>query len=67
VLVSIASGIAFVNWLGTKLGLPRRMTLLIAAGTSICGVTAITAVTKHPYNKFVHCSSSLLVIKITSD
>ena len=43
VALSIATGIGFVTWLGPKLGLPRRMTSLIAAGTSICGVTAITA------------------------
>ena len=43
VALSIATGLGFVTWLGPKLGLPRRMTSLIAAGTSICGVTAITA------------------------
>ena len=44
VALSICTGIGFVTWLGPKMGLPRKMTSLIAAGTSICGVTAITAV-----------------------
>jgi uncharacterized membrane protein YadS len=44
VALSIGTGIGFVTWFGPKMGLPRRMTSLIAAGTSICGVTAITAV-----------------------
>ena len=44
VAASVASGLAFVPWFGDKMGLPHKMSKLIAAGTSICGVTAITAV-----------------------
>jgi uncharacterized integral membrane protein (TIGR00698 family) len=45
VVACIGSGLLFVPWFGTRiLGLPPRMCSLIAAGTSICGVTAITAV-----------------------
>jgi len=43
VCTSIAVGLTFVPWLGNKLGLPHKMSALIAAGTSICGVTAISA------------------------
>mmetsp|Transcript_2908 Transcript_2908/g.3937 ORF Transcript_2908/g.3937 Transcript_2908/m.3937 type:complete len:461 (+) Transcript_2908:223-1605(+) len=44
VACSIAAGLTFVPWFGEKMGLPPKMSSLIAAGTSICGVTAITAV-----------------------
>eukprot|EP00945_MAST-04E_sp_MAST-4E-sp1_P002078 g2078.t1 len=44
VLLSVGTGLAFVQWFGKKMDLPPRMSSLIAAGTSICGVTAITAV-----------------------
>jgi len=44
VLASIGAGLTFVPWFGRRMGLPRKMSSLIAAGTSICGVTAITAV-----------------------
>ena len=44
VLLCVGTGLSFVRWFGNYLGLPPRMSSLIAAGTSICGVTAITAV-----------------------
>jgi uncharacterized integral membrane protein (TIGR00698 family) len=43
VLAAIAAGLAFVTWFNRKLGLPPRLGTLIAAGTSICGVTAIVS------------------------
>lgn len=43
VVTSIGAGLMFVTWAGKQAGLAPRMTALIAAGTSICGVTAITA------------------------
>ena len=43
VLGAIATGILFVTWFNRKLGLPPRLGTLIAAGTSICGVTAIVS------------------------
>ncbi|CAM9702966.1 unnamed protein product, partial [Phaeothamnion confervicola] len=43
VAVSIGAGLFVVRRLGRAAGLAPRMTALIAAGTSICGVTAITA------------------------
>lgn len=43
VMASIGVGLTFIPWLGNKVGIPHKMSSLIAAGTSICGVTAITA------------------------
>lgn len=44
VVAAIATGLIFVTWFNRKLGLPPRLGTLIAAGTSICGVTAIVSV-----------------------
>jgi uncharacterized integral membrane protein (TIGR00698 family) len=43
VLAAIAVGLLFVTWFNRRLGLPPRLGTLIAAGTSICGVTAIVS------------------------
>ena len=43
VLAAIATGLIFVTWFNNRLGLPPRLGTLIAAGTSICGVTAIVS------------------------
>ena len=43
VLGAIATGMLFVTWFNRALGLPPRLGTLIAAGTSICGVTAIVS------------------------
>eukprot|EP00960_Hanusia_phi_P000250 7087-Hanusia_phi.AAC.2 len=43
VVASITTGLVFIPWLGQRMGLPPSMSSLIAAGTSICGVTAISA------------------------
>ncbi len=43
VLVAIATGLVFVTWFNRLLGLPPRLGTLVAAGTSICGVTAIVS------------------------
>jgi uncharacterized integral membrane protein (TIGR00698 family) len=43
VLGAIVTGMLFVTWFNKKLGLPPRLGTLIAAGTSICGVTAIVS------------------------
>ena len=43
VVAAIATGLTVVTWLNRKLGLPPRLGTLIAAGTSICGVTAIVS------------------------
>eukprot|EP00467_Chlorarachnion_reptans_P008745 CAMPEP_0114520938 /NCGR_PEP_ID=MMETSP0109-20121206/19902_1 /TAXON_ID=29199 /ORGANISM="Chlorarachnion reptans, Strain CCCM449" /LENGTH=457 /DNA_ID=CAMNT_0001701975 /DNA_START=330 /DNA_END=1699 /DNA_ORIENTATION=- len=43
VIASISAGMLFVNAFGSYMKLPPRLSSLIAAGTSICGVTAIAA------------------------
>jgi uncharacterized integral membrane protein (TIGR00698 family) len=43
VLAAVITGLAFVTWFNRQLGLPSRLGTLIAAGTSICGVTAIVS------------------------
>lgn len=43
VLASVGAGMLYLPMAGKLAGLPLEMTLLLTAGTSICGVTAITA------------------------
>ena len=43
VLSSVTAGMLFIPWFGRQLGVDRPTSLLLTAGTSICGVTAITA------------------------
>ena len=43
VVAAIATGLVFVTWFNRRLGLPPRLGTLVAAGTSICGVTAIVS------------------------
>lgn len=43
VLAAVATGLFFVTWFNRRIGLPPRLGTLIAAGTSICGVTAIVS------------------------
>lgn len=43
VATAISAGLIFVTWVNRALGLPPRLGTLIAAGTGICGVTAIVS------------------------
>ena len=43
VLVTLVSTFIFTCWLGRQLGVNKKLTKLIAAGTSICGASAIVA------------------------
>jgi uncharacterized integral membrane protein (TIGR00698 family) len=43
VLAAVAAGLLFVTWFNRRVGLPPRLGTLVAAGTSICGVTAIVS------------------------
>jgi uncharacterized integral membrane protein (TIGR00698 family) len=43
VFAAVATGLLFVTWFNRWLGLPPRLGTLVAAGTSICGVTAIVS------------------------
>jgi uncharacterized integral membrane protein (TIGR00698 family) len=43
VATTIAMGLLIIYWLSRWLGLPPRLGTLLAAGTSICGVTAVVS------------------------
>lgn len=43
VVAAIATGLIFITWFNRLLKLPERLGTLIAAGTGICGVTAIVS------------------------
>ncbi|GLK75494.1 membrane protein [Methylopila jiangsuensis] len=43
IAVSLAGTFAFTLWAGRRLGVAPRLTQLIAAGTSVCGASAIVA------------------------
>jgi uncharacterized integral membrane protein (TIGR00698 family) len=44
IVATLAGTFAFTIWLGGRLGVGRKLTELIAAGTSICGASAVIAV-----------------------
>lgn len=44
VAASMSAGFIFIPWAAERAGLSRKLGSLLAAGTSVCGVTAITAV-----------------------
>ena len=44
VAVTVGGGLILVTWINRALNLPSRLGTLIAAGTGICGVTAIVSV-----------------------
>jgi uncharacterized integral membrane protein (TIGR00698 family) len=44
VAAAIFGGLIFIAWINRRLNLPERLGTLIAAGTGICGVTAIVSV-----------------------
>ncbi len=43
ILVTLAATFTFTKWLGRVIGVERRLAELIAAGTSICGASAVIA------------------------
>lgn len=43
VAICVATALVLVPWMGRRVGLPPRLATLIAVGTAICGVSAITA------------------------
>ena len=43
VALTLAAAFCFTTWLGRRLGVDRKLSELIAAGTSICGASAIVA------------------------
>jgi uncharacterized membrane protein YadS len=51
VMASVAAGCWFIPKIATKFGLPDKLGRLIAIGTSVCGVTAISALSPVPEQK----------------
>ncbi|HSQ42545.1 MAG TPA: putative sulfate exporter family transporter [Fibrobacteraceae bacterium] len=45
-LITISSTVLLAIWLGPRLGLDRHLSLLIGAGTSICGGSAVVALSR---------------------
>jgi uncharacterized integral membrane protein (TIGR00698 family) len=43
IVATLISTFAFTTWLGRAIGVDRKLTQLIAAGTSICGASAVIA------------------------
>lgn len=43
IVVCVATALVIVSWISKRMGLSRRLGTLIAAGTGICGATAIVA------------------------
>jgi uncharacterized membrane protein YadS len=43
IVLTLVSTFAFTTWLGRLIGVDRNLTRLIAAGTSICGASAVIA------------------------
>jgi uncharacterized integral membrane protein (TIGR00698 family) len=43
IALTLVSTFIFVTWFGTVIGVDRKLTQLIAAGTSICGASAVIA------------------------
>ncbi|MEK7434324.1 MAG: YeiH family protein [Cyanobacteriota bacterium] len=43
ITISVISCFLFTVWFGTKIGLDRKLAILLASGTSICGASAIIA------------------------
>lgn len=43
IVLCLTGGIVIARWLGARLQLSERMSVLVAVGTSICGATAIVA------------------------
>lgn len=43
IAISVSTCFLFTIWLGKKMGVEKKLTLLLASGTSICGASAIIA------------------------
>ncbi|MEO1670695.1 MAG: YeiH family protein [Cyanobacteria bacterium J06631_2] len=59
--ITISSTFIFTYWLGKKLGLNTRLIQLVAAGTSICGTSAVVAA-----NAVIHASDEDTAYSITT-
>lgn len=60
----LASTFAFTIWLGSVMGTDRGLTMLIAAGTSVCGASAIAAINDVAKSKEEHVSYAIASITL---
>ena len=64
IILTLGSTFIFTIWLGQKLGLDPRLTRLIAAGTSICGASAIVATNSVIKGKEEHVAYAITVVTL---
>lgn len=62
--VTLTSTFLFCLWVGEKLGLDPRLTRLIAAGTSICGASAVVATNTVIRGKDEHVAYAISVVTL---
>ena len=62
--VTLSSTFLFCLWVGEKLGLDPRLTRLIAAGTSICGASAVVATNTVIRGKDEHVAYAISVVTL---
>ena len=62
--VTLSSTFLFCLWVGQKLGLDPRLTRLIAAGTSICGASAVVATNTVIRGKDEHVAYAISVVTL---
>eukprot|EP00055_Hartaetosiga_balthica_P004655 m.12562 g.12562 ORF g.12562 m.12562 type:complete len:465 (+) comp4017_c0_seq1:70-1464(+) len=63
-LITVGLGMTVIPRIGRAFGLPEKMSTLIASGTSICGVTAITAIS--PIIKATQRDTSFAVANVVA-
>jgi len=64
IMLTLGSTFLFCVWVGKRLGLDPRLTRLIAAGTSICGASAIVATNSVIRGKDEHVAYSITVVTL---
>jgi len=64
IMLTLGSTFFFCIWLGKHLGLDPQLTRLIAAGTSICGASAIVATNSVIRGKDEHVAYSITVVTL---
>jgi len=64
IMLTLGTTFLFCVWLGKQLGLDPKLTRLIAAGTSICGASAIVATNSVVRGKDEHVAYSITVVTL---
>ncbi|MBS4005004.1 MAG: YeiH family putative sulfate export transporter [Bradyrhizobiaceae bacterium] len=65
ITVSLIGSVAFTLWLGRKIGVDRGLTELIAAGTAICGASAVLAtnnITRAPEEDAIYAVACVTIL-----